>query len=247
MVLRDSVPATPSQKPPQLAVRTQRVAKLCGLLAAVLLTSGLPLAFYFHGAQCPASTFDFGVLPPARSVPFAIVLATFSVIMLLSSAAIISKMPTYSGYFISPWRAKYYIKLTFLSICGILVAEAMLINIIDYTYFCATPTNIVIRSGYFDTPRAFTWEDVKVVHAWCWTARPRNAKSYQGGTLGLSLSDGEEIPLGLVDGGRILLKDYEMIRRSLENKNYRYYTDSSVRPDSCPPELFPLLRDWRNE
>jgi hypothetical protein len=125
--------------------------------------------------------------------------------------------------------------------CGLLVAAAIFYNEV-YSYSCATPTDIVIRSNYFDTPRHFTWDDIDTVHAWCW-----KAKGGRNGTLRLSLSDGEDLPFGLVDGSKILIDDYRMLRKSLAGKNYRYETDSSVNPTLCPAELYPLLKDWRIE
>jgi hypothetical protein len=65
--------------------------------------------------------------------------------------------------------------------------------------------------------------------------------------LTLSFRDGEEIPLGLVDGGRILMQDYDQLRKVLKGKSYDYYVNSTVNTSLCPTELYPLLWNWRRE
>jgi hypothetical protein len=132
------------------------------------------------------------------------------------------------------------------SILGLLISGVIFLDGAMH-FFCLTPTNIVILSGYRDRPHMLTWDDLSAVRAWCWITNPRGGRSYQGSTLTLLFTDGREIPFGLVDGGQILLQDYENIRRVLQGKNYGYYVNSTVNPNLCPSALYPLLWNWRRE
>jgi hypothetical protein len=132
------------------------------------------------------------------------------------------------------------------SIFGMLIAGVIFANNAEY-YDCVTPDEIIIQSGYFDYQRHFAWDDLESVRAWCWTAKPRGGRSYQGATLTLASRNGEQIPFGLVNGGEVLTREYQMLRAVLKNRSYGYYVNSTVTPSSCPPSLYPLLWYWRNE
>jgi hypothetical protein len=176
-----------------------------------------------------------------KGLPFVILIGLPSLLILFSSLVTRFYAREYSNSSSgSPARANYS-KAFYVSIFGLLLAGAIFVDEFEH-YSCLTPTNIVVRSGYFDTPHNLTWNELKSVRAWCWTARG----GYLGGTLTLSLLDGENIPIGLGSGHRILMSNYKMIRQTLSNKNYIYYADPSVNSGSCPPELYPLLKNWEN-
>jgi hypothetical protein len=114
-------------------------------------------------------------------------------------------------------------------------------------YFCLTPTGIITRQGFFDPGRRMGWEDVKAVYAWCWTAKPRNGASYTGGSVKLSFSDGPELPVALSTRWQPVTYNYEMLRKALRRRTYRYYVNSSVSAGACPPALYPLLWFWPSD
>jgi hypothetical protein len=243
--VRNRFPSSFDRDRPKLSVRSRRWAVLGGVICSLIIFPSLFLAVYLPSFLCPPSTFHWGgLVGSGLGLPHAILLGLPSLLVLFVSIGTNLNAWSYSNYPSRQSSGKYATGLIALSTFGVLAAAAMLINSASF-YFCATPSNVIIRSGYLDTPRSFAWGDVKGVHAWCWTANPRNGTPYQGATLKLSFSDGEEIPFGLVDGGRILMNDYKMIRQSLKNKNYSYDTDSSVAADSCPPALYPLLSNWQ--
>lgn len=195
------------------------------MIWAIALIPGL------QRAQCPATTFHSGQLPSGGAgLPFALLIGMFSLMCLVTI------------FIMRRQIRKAFAPLAALSLVGLLASTASYINDIDY-YFCVTPANIVIRSGYLETPVIETWKNVISLDAWCWTSTPRYGSPYKGATIKISFDDGEQIPFGLFDGPQFLSEDYQMLRRALDNTTYRYETDSSVTPDSCPSSVYPLLLD----
>jgi hypothetical protein len=231
---------------PQLDARSQLLGILVGLLCLPVLIGVVFLPSNIQSAWCPSSTFKHGqLISGGGPFVFGLFIGILSLVMLPSCLLARYKLLRYSEGSGPAPTGRYNTALIVSSILGLLISGAIFLDNAAH-FFCLTPTSIVIQSGYLDTPRTLTWDDVNTVRAWCWTARPRGGRPYRGSTLTLLFTDGEALPFGLVDGGRILTQDYEQIRKSLGGKNYRYYVNSTVGPESCPPELYPLLWYWQS-
>jgi hypothetical protein len=242
--------SSPSSKPKrlQLDARSQLLVILVGLFCVVPIIIGAgSLPDTIENAWCPLSTFRHGqLLSGIGFFVFGLFTGILSLVMLPTGLLIRYKLLRYSEASDPVQAGKYNAALIISSILGLLISGTIFLENAAH-FFCLTPNYIVIRSGYFDTPRTFTWDDISTVRAWCWTARPRGGRPYLGSTLTLLLTDGEALPIGLVDRGRILMQDYEQIRKSLEGEKYRYYVNSTVNPESCPSELYPLLWYWQGQ
>jgi hypothetical protein len=106
-------------------------------------------------------------------------------------------------------------------------------------YFCLTPTDVIIRSGYLGAQGHLTWDDLRIVRARCEILRRRGRAPYPAGVLDLMFSDGEEVHFGL-DSVRDLLNLGETLRHT----HYHYEMGASVEPAQCPTAFYSLLRNW---
>jgi len=219
------------------------------MLCCLVVIPSIFLAVDLPHSVCPSSTFQSGTLPTVGlGVIQAIMLGLVSLLVLFVSTGAKFNIWSYADHPSAPSSGKSSTVYIALSTAGHLTAGAMYTNSVNF-YFCVTPSNILIRSGYFDAPRALGWDDIATVRAMCWISNPGSgsAKPYHGATLRLSFRDKEQIPIGLVNGDHILMNVYRSVRQSLQNKTYDYNIDPSVAPSLCPPVLYPLLSVWRSE
>jgi hypothetical protein len=199
------------------------------------------LPSYLQNAQCPPSTFKHRQLyHGVGSFVFGTFFGLTSLVFLPSCILARYHLLVYSGDTRSAPPGKYNTALIIISMFGILVSGAVFVNDAEF-YYCLTPTNVIIRSGYVRAPKQLTWNDVNIVRAWCSTERPPKGAPYKAATLKLSFTDGEDLLIGLVSGAQVLMQDDENIKKALKNKDYRYYVNSTVNPEICPSGLYPLL------
>ena len=240
-------PASSMRKRPGLDERSRLLCALGGVLCFPIILVFIFLPLIIQNSWCPSSIFKHGQLVfGSEFIIFGILIVTPSMIFLLVSLLMRSGLLKRSGAWGPATPGRYNTAMMTSSILGLLISGVIFLDGAMH-FFCLTPINIVIQSGYLDRPRTLTWDDLSAVRAWCWIARPRGGRSYQGSTLTLLFTDGREIPFGLVDGGQILLQDYAKIREVLLGKNYDYYVNSTVNQNLCPSEFYPLLWNWRRE
>jgi hypothetical protein len=240
-------PASSIRKRPVLDGRSRFLSRLGGVLCSVIILGFIFFPLITKSSWCPSSTFKYGLLPSATGFFIAgIPIATLSAIFLTVSLLMRYGLVRFTGASGPVPVGRYNTAMIISSVLGLLISGVIFCEGAAH-YFCLSPESIVFQSGYPGRPRTLTWDNLTSVRAWCWTAKPRGGRSYQGSTLTLLFMDGKEIPFGLVDGGQFLMQDYEQIRKVLKGKNYDYYVNSSVNPNSCPPELYPLLWNWRRE
>jgi hypothetical protein len=240
-------PASNARKRPGLDDRSRLMCGLAGILTSLILAGVVSFPFIIQKSWCSSSTFNQGSLPSTADflicgVPIVTISAVFLPVSLLRRYGLVKLAGAPS-----PVPAGRYNAVIIASSCLGLLIGGMIFFEGAAHHFCMSPTSIVIQSGYPGRTDTLTWGDLSSVKAWCWTARPRGGRPYQGSTLTLSFRDGEEIPLGLVDGGRILMQDYDQLRKVLKGKSYDYYVNSTVNTSLCPTELYPLLWNWRRE
>ena len=230
----------------QLDVPSQLLAIPVGFLCVLALTGAISLPSYFQSALCPPSSFKhWRLVPGSESLIFGILIGPLSLVTLFACILARCRLLSFSGDIQPAPPGKYNMALILMSVCGVFIGGALFVNNADF-YYCLTPTDIVIRAGYFDTPKELTWSDVNTVWAWCSTERPPKGAPYKGATLKLSFTDGENLLIGLVSGAQVLMQDDENIKNALKNKNYQYYVNSTVNPETCPSGLYPLLWNWRS-
>jgi hypothetical protein len=137
--------------------------------------------------------------------------------------------------------------------CCTLLAAAAVLTDVTFSFFCATPTAILLHRGVVKSYQRHSWSDVKTVRAYCWNSarlgRSNGIGSYMGhGSLKLTLSDGSEFVLNLgsgqyTAGQQNALHDSELIRRALAGDAYRYeFPDISL----CPARIYDLFVTWRS-
>lgn len=218
-------------------------AVLTGLAFGLWSLPGLLLPRYIEGIQCPLSTFQHRALFADATV-YGMLIGAFSWAMLAVSVGKKIVLWRFANDFRPGLRPYYDRHLLILSIVGVLIWGVLTFDGAE-SYFCATPGGILVRQGYFDTPQYHSWDGVGVVRAWCNFWRPRYGKSYRDAGARLSFRGGGTIVFALVDDdGRILMNDYQALRRSLEGRKYSYEIDPTVTPALCPAELYLPLRNW---
>jgi hypothetical protein len=211
------------------------------MLISLVLLPCILLFDRWQGALCPPSTFAHGMSRPSEGMAVAIILGMICLLALAMAVMTRLNAWTYAdGARPRPTGRTLCNIVIAAAICGLSVSAWLYTDAIK-SYFCVTPTQIVIRSGVFSSVRILTWSDVRVVHATCWKDKPRKAKPYFVATLRLFLDDGESIPIGLVDGGIMYLDRYNEVRQALAGKKYRYLVNASVTPELCPAGLYPRL------
>lgn len=107
------------------------------------------------------------------------------------------------------------------------------------SYYCATPTALVLHPSALKPAQVRSWSDVTVVRALCWAG---SRSPWQGGFL-LSFADGEEILLRLGTKAVARQRYYDQIRGSLAGKSYEY---DRTGIGQCPRDVYPLLANWKN-
>lgn len=208
--------------------RYRTIGVLGGLVVCPIFFAGLFFPNDLHKNLCPLSTFEHGQFTSAGDGWIYGIFGGALAFTVLFSLLI-------SKYL----AGKTYPVLIFLSVLGLLASGAAYVNGVE-DYFCATPTNIIVRSGYLDTPQSLNWNDVNDVYAWCYMLTGRGQAGYKGGTLRLTFNDGKKIIFGLGNDPQ----NYKNIKESLKNKTYQYHKDPTVNSNLCPAQLYPLLQDW---
>jgi hypothetical protein len=146
-----------NRKRPQLSSGSRWLALLSGVAGALVLLSGILFIVNMHHAQCPSSSFKDGLLYSGLGLAFGIVIGTISVGLLEVSILGRCNVWTYAdGYAPPPIWKKAYTTLISVSSIGLVISAALYLDSAEH-YFCATPTNILIRSGYLNASRLLTW------------------------------------------------------------------------------------------
>jgi len=241
-----SSPDSAERKRPQLDARSQCWAVLIALLTLASLAGVFFLPSHFQNTGCPQSSFKHArLIHGAGYLVFGICVGTISMVLLPVCVLTRHHRLAFSGETQLAQSGKYNTAFILISAFGVLLSGAAFINDAKF-YYCLTPTNIVVRSGFFDTPRQLTWGDVNTVQAWCSTVTPPKAAPYKAATLKLSFINGKDLLIGMTSGGEVSMQDDENIKKALADKDYQYYVNSTVNPDSCPSGLYPVLWNWRN-
>jgi hypothetical protein len=103
---------------------------------------------------------------------------------------------------------------------------------------------IVTHAGTTAAAADYRWKDVKEVSSYRWTATLRNGTRDLGGSISLVLDDRTELPINLLGVGGSLRSYYGLIVHALEGQAYRYQTQPSVTPESCPPKIYRAFTHW---
>ena len=221
------------------------IAVLVTILLGLILLGGnmtymLVPMLKLDGAFCPANTFNHGYTGSVMSLVAGFGLSTFSCFHLLFGLA-------------PRWDDKPVLKIAFLDILshthkiafaitmlsGVTIAGIIWWNFIQ-SYYCVTPTKILIRPSALEPVQSSTWDDVRVVGAHCW-----HGKYGALSTLVLVLRDGEMIQMPLNNYENGLQKEYNTIRTALWRKAYHYRPDMTVSQTMCPRDVYSYLLEWR--
>jgi hypothetical protein len=209
--------------------QSQKVGTIIGLILAPIMISAIFLTDYLQGRQCSPLSLQHGqLLSGSNELVFGLLGATIAMVVFLC-------LISYRYFY-----GKKYFVATLLAGLLVLPTVASYFDGVE-NYFCITPTNIVVHAGIFAVPKTYNWNDITSVTSKCYAFKRSRGRS---GALGLTFGDGQEVPFGLVNGSQILMTDYDKVRTLLKSLNYRYQISSSVTPDQCPPELYPLFRNW---
>jgi hypothetical protein len=223
------------------------VSLLLGLLLGVSLILTIKEAvnfqIYVQERSCPQSSFEHGLLNVGAAVATAIPIFLLGCAILVMSVTLrLQRRTDTQDYFDADrirWR-KISIPVFFASVLVMIAGGLLWVNSVT-NHFCATPDNILVQTGFLASPHTLAWEDVAVVYGTCTIY-----KYGTYGTLRLVFTNGEEVGLGLSVGSHHLMRDYEMIRKSLSVAHYRYYVNATVNPRTCSPEVYRLLWEWLN-
>jgi hypothetical protein len=209
-----------------------------GWSAATLLSGGLVLFFayllvpsYLREALCPRDTFLSGPIGSEIGVvgDF-LILPSFFILALLTPGIQSSA---------SSWIKRHSASVTIIASCALLLSAILWINL-TFSFYCATPSTILLHPDILGSHRKLTWDDVRVVQARCLTG---SRTPWEGG-LNVSFGNGEEIlmPFGYRQPRQKQI--YEAIRTALQEKTYRYDLSSIKR---CPQGVYSILAHWPSE
>jgi len=203
--------------------------------AASLMIGGWVLFFaypfvpsYLRGALCPRDTFLTGPIgSEIGEVGDFLILPSFFILVFLAVSIR------------SSWITRHSVSVTIIALCALLLSAILWINL-TFSFYCATPSTILLHPDILGSYRKFTWDDVRVVQARCWDG---SRTRWQGG-LNVSLGDGEEIlmPFGYRQPRQKQI--YEAIRTALQEKIYRYDL-SSIK--LCTRDVHSMLARWPRE
>jgi len=208
------------------------------------------MAFILHWPEqlqsewCPSLTFHHEDITSGLQILVALTGGFSSVsgltLLLLSRV----DLSAWSGGYGAPKpRSRYFFVFIYTYLLIFVVSGCFFMNI-AHSYYCLTPSEIITRTGYFDPPRKYSWQDVKTVYAWCWTEKTKYVGPYLGGSIMLALADGTKVRVTLSWHEQTSLPVYKAIRAALRGKTYQYFVNSTVTEKSCPAELYELLWFW---
>jgi hypothetical protein len=244
MQLPSPVPPRSSRRYRPSSARSRRMLMVGAVLTAAAITGSIVLVASGRGAQCANSTFASGLWGASVKISMLGILL-LPLFFLALFVYVGTKVAPRSRRENQPRASRNWSSVPLLAM-GIFGALAIGSYANEFeSYYCLTPAEIIIRPGILHNRIHLAWDDVEAVSAWCWTATPRGGPSYLGASLRLSFDNGEQLTVGLVSGGRVLMQDYVSIRQALHGKNYAYHAEATVSPGSCPTELYPVLQSWR--
>lgn len=214
-----------------------RLAAFVGLVAFLACTMAyMTLPFFLRQRLCPPSTVWCIASGSVSTILFG---------MLLIFAAAFVLLVRYGTRFPEnqPPRSRRPPSALFVlrhgqvaAIVGVLcgISGLIWVNYLE-SYYCITPDQILIKGGVFRSTRLSGWDGVTVVRADC----GRGRGNFLWSNLRLTLSDGTAMTVPLrVD---LLDRDYAIVRSALAGKHYEYRISTTVVPDLCPPDVYPLL------
>lgn len=226
-------PATARRK---LSLRGQLISTAGGIVFFLAFLAVSPWELVQR--WCPASSFHTRILGLdwlfVASVGLFLLCFSLLGVLLLSrlDLSILTDAPAPPA---PRWR--YFTPAIFVLACGSALSADMYIRSISY--YCLTPDEIVVQTGNVRSPRTYTWNEVREIHGWCWTNNGKGGP-FLGGSVDLILEGGPNLSVNLLDNRGAV----RMVKSALKRKNYQYYVNSTVTPDACPHDLYPLLWSW---
>jgi hypothetical protein len=203
--------------------------------AASLLSGGLVLFFaylfvpsYLREALCPRDTFLSGPIGSEIGVVGDLLIPPSFFILALLTPGIQSSA--------SSWIKRHSVSVTIIASCTLLLSAILWINL-TFSFYCATPSTILLHPDILGSYRRFPWDDVRVVQARCWSG---SRTPWQGG-LNVSFGNGEEILMPFGYHQQKQKQNYEAIRTALQGKTYRYDL-SNIKV--CPQDVYSILARW---
>lgn len=213
------------------------VVFLIGSLVYMFLYLFLPP--YVPAAFCPSGTFISGHMGSELGV-LGFFLIFPSCFVLAIAAGVRSR--NMKG---PATRSRFYklaerrtVEFMIAGYCGFLASVIVWVGYAG-SYYCATPTALVLHPNALKPAQVSSWSDVTVVRALCWAG---SRSPWQGG-FSLSFADGEEILLRLGTKAAARNRYYELIRASLAGKSYEYDASDIGK---CPRDVYPLFTNWKN-
>ena len=189
---------------------------------------------------CPRPIWKSGTLASVVSLQVSVLLIVMCVaIMVIRTSSRINerKLSPVFALLRSIAKNDYYCVTTMLY--ALLIVSATWINYGE-SYYCVGPSGILVRPSVIAAPRAWGWDDVKIVSAHCAVTK----FGFEGG-LSLTLENGTTIPLRLKTGTTGAKPgDYAPIEAALAGRAYRFALTPSVTQNTCPPQLYRAFTDW---
>lgn len=190
-----------------------------------------PLGKYFG---CPAGTLTSGPTASPSGITAALLLLPASYILMVCTGF----EGVHDKFASSLWLRRNLAVSVAVGVSAFVLNTAVIANM-ALSYFCMTPSEIVVGPGIAGSREQLGWNDVKLVHAYCWQSAPtgRFGRGTSSGGLLLGLANGRTVTLN-----RATSFDFALVRNALAGRDYRYETSNLVR---CPSYLYELFTHWR--
>jgi hypothetical protein len=190
-----------------------------------------PLGNYFG---CPAGTLMSGPTAWPADIAAALLLLPASYILMVCTGF----EGAHNKFSSSIWLRRNLAASVAVGASAFILNAAVIANM-TLSYYCVTPSEIVVGPGIFGSRERVRWDDVKLVHAYCWQSAPRRRFDWgaRSGGLLLRLANGRTVTLNWEMG-----LDFSIVRSVLAGRNYQFETSNLVR---CPSHLYELFTHWQ--
>jgi len=189
-----------------------------------------PLGKYFG---CPTGTFMSGSTVSPAAIAVALLLLPASYILIVCTGF----EGAHDKFALSIWFRRNLFVSVAVGTSAFLLNGAVIANM-TLSYFCITPSEIVLGPGIVGARERFGWDEVKLVHAYCWRSAPQGRFGHgsSNGGLTLGLANGRTVPLNWATD-----RGFTLVRDALAGHNYQFETTNLVR---CPNWLYELFTHW---
>lgn len=202
-------------------------------------TCYLIVPFLLQGEFCPVSTFKFGSDGSIVSLVAGVVCACIAAVVCLTPLSTTSASKPGSPGQTRPATKSSLSRIVVFTAAGLLMLGSIAIWL-EFTgsYFCLTPSAILLRAGPLRMTRTLGWQEVTEVRARC----GRDRSGLWGGLV-VTLATGDELSFQLNGATRAAARsDYNNMQRALDGYRHRYVIAESVTQDQCPAVEYTLLR-----